>query len=192
MLYIFDMGNVLLTNIDVIDKMAVWFDDKEEFLEDFKHYDFPIMDGAIECEQYYRHVEDMFGVKIEGDPFYDFFHPDLNQDVVKAISDLKAMGHRVVAGTNNCVPHWKYITGKGWDKLFDKCYASHIEHCSKPFSPYYNRILNGEGYKAEEAMMIDDVQRNLDGAAKLGMKTFLYKYKTFEGDLTQAILKASF
>ena len=44
---------------------------------------------------------------------------------------------------------------------------------SKPFSSFYKYILEKEGYEAEDAVMIDDMEENLEGARGVGMKTFL-------------------
>ena len=36
----------------------------------------------------------------------------------------------------------------------------------------YKYILEKEGYEAEDAVMIDDLEENLEGARGVGMKTF--------------------
>ena len=130
------------------------------------------MDGTMSVEAFYSHLEKYFGIKIEGDPFYDYFNPILNKDVAETISRLREDGNRVVAGTNNCTPHWRFIKAKGWDKLFDASYASQEMGLSKPFSSFYKYILEKEGYEAEDAVMIDDLEENLEGARGVGMKTF--------------------
>ena len=130
------------------------------------------MDGTMSVETFYSHLEKYFGIKIEGDPFYEYFSPILNKDVAETISRLREDGNRVVTGTNNCTPHWRFIKAQGWDKLFDASYASQEIALSKPFSSFYKYILEKEGYEAEEAVMIDDLEENLEGARGVGMKTF--------------------
>ncbi|MCF0262434.1 MAG: HAD-IA family hydrolase [Sphaerochaetaceae bacterium] len=172
-LFIFDMGFVLLDNVDFrekwIEKLGV---DRQEFIREYDSYLYPIMDGRLDYKQFDRHIEQFFDIKVEGDPWYDFFEPKLNPYIVDLINRLKAKGYRVVSGTNNCVPHWRYITEKGWDKIFDACYASHLMGLSKPSSAYYKAILKAEGFSANNAMMIDDSLYNLEGAAKCGLQTF--------------------
>ena len=131
------------------------------------------MDGSITTEAFYRHLESYFGIKIEGEPFLEYFHPFLNHDVVDTIKRLREDGNRVVTGTNNCTPHWKYIKEKGWDNLFDACYPSQEIKLSKPYSSFYNYILEKENYCASDAVMIDDGKENIEGAKRVGMKAFL-------------------
>ena len=124
-LYVFDLGGVTLDNVDFRKK---WLNtikvDEREFYRTYKEYIWPIMDGTLSVEAFYSHLEKYFGIKIEGDPFYEYFSPTLNKDVAETISRLREDGNRVVAGTNNCTPHWRFIKAQGWDKLFDASYAS--------------------------------------------------------------------
>ena len=173
-LYVFDLGGVTLDNVDFRKK---WLNtikvDEREFYRTYNEYIWPIMDGTMSVETFYSHLEKYFGIKIEGDPFYDYFNPTLNKDVAETISRLREDGNRVVTGTNNCTPHWRFIKAQGWDKLFDASYASQEMGLSKPFSSFYKYILEKEGYEAEDAVMIDDMEENLEGARGVGMKTFL-------------------
>ena len=57
---------------------------------------------------------------------------------------------------------------------FDKLYASHEIHFSKPDAEFYQFILKSEGFTPEQAVFTDDFAVNIDSARKLGMTTFLY------------------
>ena len=172
-LYVFDLGGVTLDNVDFRPK---WLEeikvDKAEFYRTYNEYIWPIMDGTFTTKEFYKHLETYFSVKIEGEPFVEFFHPIPNKDVAATITRLREEGNRVVTGTNNCVPHWKYIKEQGWDKLFDASYPSQEMGLSKPFSSFYNYILKKEGFEAQNAVMIDDSIENIEGAKKVGMKAF--------------------
>lgn len=173
-LYIFDLGGVTLDNVDLREEWLSQIKvDKDEFYRTYNEYIWPIMDGSITTEAFYRHLESYFGIKIEGEPFLEYFHPVLNHDVVDTIKRLREDGNRVVTGTNNCTPHWKYIKEKGWDNLFDACYPSQEIKLSKPYSSFYNHILNIEGFNSASSVMIDDGKENIEGAKRVGMKAFL-------------------
>ena len=171
-LYVFDLGGVTLDNVDFRKK---WLNtikvDEREFYRTYNEYIWPIMDGTMSVETFYSHLEKYFGIKIEGDPFYEYFSPTLNKDVADTISRLREDGNRVVTGTNNCTPHWRFIKAQGWDKLFDASYASQEIALSKPFSSFYKYILEKEGYEAEDAVMIDDLEENLEGARGVDRKS---------------------
>lgn len=173
-LYIFDLGGVTLDNVDLREEWLSQIKvDKDEFYRTYNEYIWPIMDGSITTETFYRHLESYFNIKIEGEPFLEYFHPVLNSDVANTIIRLRKDGNRVVTGTNNCTPHWKYIKEKGWDNLFDACYPSQEIKLSKPYSSFYNYILEKENYCASDAVMIDDGKENIEGAKRVGMKAFL-------------------
>lgn len=173
-LYIFDLGGVTLDNVDLREEWLSQIKvDKDEFYRTYNEYIWPIMDGSITTETFYRHLESYFNIKIEGEPFLEYFHPVLNSDVANTIIRLRKDGNRVVTGTNNCTPHWKYIKEKGWDNLFDACYPSQEIKLSKPYSSFYNHILNKEGFNSASSVMIDDGKENIEGAKRVGMKAFL-------------------
>ena len=173
-LYIFDLGGVTLDNVDLREEWLSQIKvDKDEFYRTYNEYRWPIMDGSITTETFYRHLESYFNIKIEGEPFLEYFHPVLNSDVANTIIRLRKDGNRVVTGTNNCTPHWKYIKEKGWDNLFDACYPSQEIKLSKPYSSFYNHILNTEGFNSASSVMIDDGKENIEGAKRVGMKAFL-------------------
>lgn len=172
-LYIFDLGGVTLDNVDFrkewLEEMKI---DEAEFYRTYNEYIWPIMDGTMTTREFYDHLESYFSIKIEGEPFLRHFHPVLNEDVAETIKKLRENGNRVVTGTNNCVPHWKYIKEQGWNTLFDASYPSQEMNLSKPYSSFFNYILRREGFDAESAVMIDDALENIEGARRVGMKTF--------------------
>ena len=172
-LYVFDLGGVTLDHVDI---MAEWVSkikvDKDEFYKTYSEYIMPIMDGTISAETFYGHLERYFGIKIEGDPFLEFFHPVLNIEVADTIIRLRNEGNRVVAGSNICTPHWEYIKKQGWDGFFDTLYLSQEMGLTKPYSSFYNYILQKEKFCASDAVMIDDLIDNIEGAKGVGMKTF--------------------
>ena len=96
-LYVFDLGGVTLDHVDI---MAEWVSkikvDKDEFYKTYSEYVMPIMDGTISAETFYRHLERYFGIKIEGEPFLEFFHPVLNIDVADTIIRLRNEGNRCI------------------------------------------------------------------------------------------------
>ena len=49
---------------------------------DYNHYVFPMMDGFIPVEAYYRHLEETFSITVPGAPFSDLFDPSFNEPMV--------------------------------------------------------------------------------------------------------------
>jgi len=179
MLYIFDMGNVVITNIHCMEAIAKAFHlDKDAFFEDYQNYTVPVMEGSVQPHAYWEHVGLRFHVRITGEPFADYFHPVPNPDVIDTIKRLRKRGDRAVCGSNTIGPHWDIIAAMGLtDDLFDATYPSHLLSLSKPEPEYYQYIMDHEHALAADTWFVDDYSWNIDAAAKLGIHTLLYDYQ---------------
>lgn len=175
MLYAFDMGNVVIKDIEFLEKtISLLGVCAPEFLLDYAHHSHVLMEGLLSDEDYYRHVEHAFGIKVTGRPLSDFFNPRLNQPVVKAIEFLHSKGQRIVCASNTFEPHWSVIKKRGLDAVFDKCYLSHEMGLTKPSAAFFHHIMKSEGVQPKEMMFIDDMKENIDAAKKLGIRTLWY------------------
>lgn len=169
------MGNVVIKGIEVLDKTIELLGvDSREFCLDYDHYVFPLMEGEMTCDEYYRHVERLFDVKVPGKPFSDFFKPHFNKPVLEVITELHNKGQRVICASNTFEPHWSIIEREGFDRVFDKCYLSHIMGLSKPSSLFFEKILEEEGTDAGNVMFMDDSSANAGTARSMGMKVLHY------------------
>lgn len=57
------------------------------------------------------------------------------------------------------------------DNFFHRAYYSHRMKKRKPDAEIFQQVLDEGGFKPEETLFLDDNQANIDGAAKLGIKT---------------------
>ncbi|MCH3907446.1 MAG: HAD-IA family hydrolase [Sphaerochaeta sp.] len=182
MLYVFDMGNVVITHIHCLEAIIDAYQDrvdKDAFLADFRAYEVPLMEGSLPTRAYWEHWQRRFGVTISDEPFATFFHPRPNEDAIQVIRRLRGRGERVVCGSNTFGPHWDILSGMGLtDELFDATYPSHVIRLSKPEPEYYRYILQKEGYTAGQAWFIDDYECNIQAASQVGMRTVLYDYRS--------------
>ncbi len=169
------MGNVVVKGIEVLEKTITLLGvDAGEFLSDYSHYEHVLMDGTLTCDDYYRHVEHVFGIKISGKPFSDLFDPYFNMPMVEIIDMLRDRGNRIVCASNTFAPHWNIIKEKGFDKVFDKCYLSHEIGFTKPSVAFFNYILKEEQVESKDVFFTDDYKENIIAAKKLGIKTLWY------------------
>ncbi len=174
-LFIFDMGNVVVKNIHVLGPVAEeWGLPMEEFLADYRQYDFPLMDGTIPTSEYWVHIEKKFGVKVEGEPFAKHFSPVMNPPMVALLKRLRKSGKRVVCGSNTFAPHWDILADMGFLELFDAVYPSHELGMSKPARQYFQFILDHEGMTAAQTFFVDDFPENIEAAEKMGIATLQY------------------
>jgi putative hydrolase of the HAD superfamily len=65
--------------------------------------------------------------------------------------------------------------GPNGSDYFDKCYLSCEIHLAKPDRAIFEYVLNDSGFKAEECLLLDDGEKNLEVAEALGFHTCLVK-----------------
>lgn len=182
-LFIFDMGSVLVTGLHILAGMADELGvDRETLKNDYWLYDRAIMDGWMKERDYYDHLERRFGKKVEGKLFLRHFTPVVNERLIGIIKRLKAAGYTLVVGSNTFSEHWDYMLT--WEetpfRYFDRLYASHLMHRSKPEPYFFEHICDEEGVPFDETAFIDDRLNNAEAAQSLGIKTLLYSGEGLE------------
>lgn len=92
------------------------------------------------------------------------------------IQELKSKGYRVLVLSN--FSHKAYIDCAHTIDFLpytDGGILSYREKCIKPEPEIYKRLIENYKLVAEECVFLDDVPRNLDGAAAFGINTILFK-----------------
>ncbi len=188
--FIFDMGNVLSLEVDVVPRVAERLGMTVEKLVAYGRRDFEaLMTGAMTAEEFWERFNRHFGTDVREDLLTAFFHPVTDRRVERLIIDLKAAGQRVVCGSNTFERHYLYHLEHGEYAVFDKVYASHLMEVAKPSPVFYERILEQEGWRAEDAYFIDDREANVAAARKLGIRSLLYEsYEGLEAWLAERTL----
>ncbi|AEC01414.1 HAD family hydrolase [Parasphaerochaeta coccoides] len=188
-LFIFDMGNVVVRNITVLrDISSRWNLPWQEIQDDYCHYEFPLMDGTMSPEDYWKHIRHKFGVTVSGEPFADWFKPVPNDPMVFLLKYLRSQGKRVVCGSNTFAPHWQILEEKGFLRLFDALYPSHLIGLSKPSRFYFSHILEAEGQEPDDTYFVDDLLENIDAARSMGIHCLHYAQTDISAD--DALMKA--
>lgn len=96
-------------------------------------------------------------------------------EMTELASRARAVGVRVAALSNS----WgegDYDPYAGWplDDMFDAVIISHQVGLRKPEPGIFTLTADALGLPAAECLFIDDTERNLPGAAELGMGTLLF------------------
>ena len=110
---------------------------------------------------------------VKHDLFRLHFHPQLNEETVALIKDLRKK-HRVICGTNTIQSHWENHMERGDYSFFDQTYASNKIGEAKPDSDFFKLILEAENCRAEDAFFTDDKIENCQAAQKLGIHTEVF------------------
>lgn len=174
-LVIFDLGGVLVRNIDMLSSISRELSIDESALRaDYALYEKAMMAGLFSIGDYYRHMEDRFHVDIPCDIFRIHFRPVLNPAMTALADDLRSRGMRCVIGSNTFQSHWWVIDELDIRRHFDACHASHIIHAVKPEPGFFRTILAIEEADARRTHFIDDSKVNVDAASLLGIDTWRY------------------
>lgn len=182
--FLFDMGNVVVKGIGISEKIAKRLGvPRDQFELDYHHWIYPLMEGEISAEQYWRHAEKVFGKRIEEDLMATCFTPYLNSEVVKTITRLRNPGYRVVCASNTYASHWEILRKMDALALFDALYPSHEVGLSKPAHAYFRHILEAEGVKASEAYFVDDSIEHIESARTMGIPSLHYSGKAASREL---------
>lgn len=182
MLYIFDIGGVVTTTFDygmVFRRMGLSADRFYELcrIEDGKRDIWEELQcGWLTNDEFWKLFKENSGLSIEFDYFRMLFHPELIQETIDIIKELKKRDPscRIVAGTNTIQSHYEIHIERGDYAYFDSTYASNKIHLSKPGTDFFKVILEAEGVKPEDAFFTDDKAGNCLAAESLGIKTYCF------------------
>jgi HAD superfamily hydrolase (TIGR01509 family) len=180
--FIFDMGNVLSLDVDVLPCMAATLGMPIREITDYARRDFDaLLVGARTAEQFWEGFNRHFGTDVREDLLITCFRPANDARMERLILDLKAAGHRVVCGTNAFEKHYRYHLERGEYDVFDRVYTSNLLGIAKPSPAFFQYILEEEGWQARDTYFVDDRDSNVEAARELGMRAFRYEYDAPDG-----------
>jgi HAD superfamily hydrolase (TIGR01509 family) len=174
--FIFDMGNVLSLDVDVVPCMCARLGMTSQQITEYAREDFAdLLVGAKTAEEFWQGFNRHFGTDVREDLLITCFHPATDPRMERLILDVKAAGHRVVCGTNAFEKHYRYHLERGEYAVFDHVYASNLLGIAKPSPAFFRHILEQEGWQAGDTFFIDDRAANVAAARDLDMRPFLYE-----------------
>ncbi|MEG0279077.1 MAG: glucose-1-phosphatase [Morganella sp. (in: enterobacteria)] len=180
MLYIFDMGNVII-DIDFQRVLSVWSNLSGKPLselnsnfisgETFKQHE----RGRISDVEFAEAINDELGMSLSFDEFAEGWQAifmSVRPDVIDIMNKLREQGHRVVVLSNTNRLHQDY-----WPQHYpeiaasaDFLYLSQDLGLRKPDPDIYQYVLESEEFDAQDAVFFDDIRENVDAAVELGIK----------------------
>lgn len=183
MLYIFDMGNVII-DIDFKRVLSVWSnlsgkplsELSSDFIygETFKQHEC----GKISDVEFAEAINDELGMSLSFDEFAEGWQAifiSVRPEVIDIMNRLREQGHRVVVLSNTNRLHQDY-----WPQHYpeiaasaDFLYLSQDLGLRKPDPDIYQYVLETEEFEPQDVVFFDDVRENVDAATELGIKGVL-------------------
>ncbi len=182
---VFDFGGVL-TTIDTGRALArfkeLGLENPEEYINSYcqKGPFFALENGDITAGEFCNELGKLCGRDIcldDAKHAWCGFITEVHEDFLDSLQQLRP-GYRlsVLSNTNPFIQGWARSLqftscGKSLDEWFDMLFLSYCMKCSKPGEDIYRKMLDDGGMVAGETLFLDDSYRNLEAAAKVGIRT---------------------
>ncbi|WLI76582.1 glucose-1-phosphatase [Kosakonia sp. H02] len=187
MLYIFDLGNVII-DIDFNRVLGAWSDFSRVPLATLKQ-NFAMGEpfhlherGEISDEEFAKALCEELELPLSYEQFstgWQAVFVALRPDVIDIMHKLREQGHRVVVLSNTNRLHTTF-----WPEQYpeiraaaDHIYLSQDMGMRKPEARIYQQVLAQEGFSAADAVFFDDNADNIAGANQLGITAILVTSK---------------
>ncbi|MCU5773481.1 glucose-1-phosphatase [Erwiniaceae bacterium BAC15a-03b] len=179
MLYIFDLGNVIV-DIDFNRVLGVWSDlgrvplatlqSRFRMGDNFEQHE----RGEISDEHFAANLCEELDIALSYEQFaagWQAVFIDVRPEVIAVMHQLREQGHRVVILSNTNQLHCSY-----WPSQYpqvqlaaDKLYLSQEMGVRKPEAAIYRQVLAQEEVTADQALFFDDNLANIEAARALGI-----------------------
>lgn len=183
MLYIFDLGNVIV-DIDFNRVLGAWSDFSRVPLATLKQ-NFTMGEafhqherGEISDEAFAEAMCHEMDLPLSYEQFahgWQAVFVAIRPDVIDIMHKLREQGHRVVVLSNTNRLHTTF-----WPDEYpeiraaaDKIYLSQEMGMRKPEARIYQAVLQAEGFSATDAVFFDDNADNIEGANQLGITSIM-------------------
>ncbi|MBE5253942.1 glucose-1-phosphatase [Mixta mediterraneensis] len=183
MLYIFDLGNVII-DIDFNRVLGVWSDlscvplaslqSHFRMDEEFEQHE----RGEISDEAFAAALCEKLEISLSYEQFtagWQALFVGVRADTLALLNKLRAKGHRVVILSNTNKLHCAFWPTQYPDvqQAVDKLYLSQNLGMRKPEARIYQHVLDTEGVAADQAIFFDDNAQNIEAARALGIESVL-------------------
>lgn len=182
---VFDFGGVL-TTIDTeraLDRFrALGVKDPAQYINSYcqKGPFFEVENGDIDAETFCDRLGTICGREItfeEAREAWLGFLVEIHEEWLEYLQTLRS-NYRlsVLSNTNPFIQSWALADsftscGKSLADYFDNLFFSYRMHCSKPGEEIYRKMLRLGGMNACETLFVDDGAKNIETAARVGIKT---------------------
>lgn len=183
---VFDLGGVIMT-LDPAEALrrfkALGLSDAERYLDSYTQSGIfgNLEEGKITAEDFRSKLSSLTGHELTFDECKHAwlgYRKDVPQRNLDLLKELRAKGYRLIllSNTNPFMMDWALSSefdGKGssLNDYFDALYLSYRLGIMKPAPDFFRQVLDNENILPEETLFVDDGQRNVEAAGKLGLIT---------------------
>ena len=185
---IFDLGNVIapldrsvsydrLERLLPADRGDLLRRDREGFEERIRGPAVELESGRMDFAEFTRLTTDILGAQIPDTEFHriwcDIFTVD--EDVVR-LGTFLSRRYGVWLASNTNRPHYEWIVGRFPRITFYRAAALSCElGVMKPAPEFFEKALAMFGVNRRRAVFIDDLEENVEGAIRVGLRGIVFK-----------------
>ena len=156
---------------------------KEKTMPFFDSVFMECLTGKADLRQELKKVILDWGWKGSTDELLEYWfrgESNMNKDLARYMGELRTFGISIFLATNQEKHRTEFLKNEmGFNDIFDGIFSSCDLGIRKP-NPEFFRVVarsisNEFGIGANETVLWDDSQENVDSAIKSGMKAFLYR-----------------
>jgi len=184
---IFDLGGVLVTlhkqrSVEAFQKIGAH--DVAKYVDEHRTEDFfhDLEIGNIGEAQFCEAIRQRIGIGVTDEQVrwaWNQLLGEISDEKKRRLIELRR-NHRLFLLSNTNVIHWTLCTeklflldGMGEKDYFERSFLSYEMHLAKPDHDIYEEVIRQADIRPDETLFIDDSQKNLDGAADIGIGTYL-------------------
>lgn len=186
---VFDFGGVLIeinTSNAIKEFANLGLEAPEKYLNSYKQSGafYALENGDISDRQFIAELSELCNREISYDEARNAWMGFIVKVQTQYLEWLQQLRPQyklsVLSNTNPFLQGWARSSaftpcGKRLDDYFDSLFLSYLMHCSKPSEEIYKKMLSDGRMKADETLFIDDSEKNIEAAKKVGIKTLLVK-----------------
>ncbi len=148
----------------------------EQVAHIFKTYMGQFMRGQLTEAEYWQALRDNYALAIDdsiSEEFKKWSGLVANDQILNLVKEARGKGIKTAILSNVIEPTYVVLDQGGFYNCFDAVIASCKVGYAKPEATIYELALKQLETRAEQSIFIDDKQRNLDPADKMGFTTVL-------------------
>lgn len=148
------------------------------------HFSHVFEKGLITEHEFFREVKFLFPEWVSYPTLKSIWNSILGEipdDKIKLLHKIKKSGYNQVLCSNTNETHIRHIwekhgiyTSRRFKNAFFKLFYSYEYAMRKPEPEFFHYILDNMGWQAEDTLLVDDNQQNIESASSLGMHVLHY------------------
>lgn len=182
-LVLFDFGGVLFhyvpeVRLKELARRTTWSESKLQDTLWTSGFSTQCDNGVYTAAEMHHEFQRLLSYECDYDTFRELWALafDPNDEVVNLVQELKASGTKIGLMTNNAEILKEHLL-RSFPSLmesFDYLFFSYAAKSMKPHREFFDHVVTETGQKADDLLLVDDSQTNVDAAKSYGLNAIRF------------------